>query len=116
MKSSKSRIKGRNTGHSKLGELDCYLPLPGTEGDGFRLNGSVGDSDSLRGDLSNQFLVPSGFEMLTDDLEGSNPGSCRGNRIEGEDPELCVEAKYRGSGGINGISELAEAPRLWPWP
>jgi len=100
----------------QLGKLDRYLLSPGTEGDGFRLNGSVGDSDILRGDLSNQFLVPWGLEMLVDDLEGSNPGSYRCDKIEGEDPKLCVEAKYRGSGGIKGISELAEAPRLRPCP
>lgn len=76
------------------------------------MNGFVGDSDILRGDLSNQFLVPWGLERLVNDVEGSNPDSCRGNRIEGEDPELYVEAKYRGSGGINGTSEVAEAPRL----
>lgn len=59
----------------------------GKEGDEFRLNGSVGDSDILRGDLSSQFLVPLGLEMLVDDLEGSKLCSCRGDMIEGEDPE-----------------------------
>lgn len=57
------------------------------EDDELRLNGFVGDSGILRGDLSSQFRVPLGLEMLIDDLDGSNPGSCRGDRIEGEDPE-----------------------------
>lgn len=95
------------------GGINYHPLLPGTEGDEFRLNGSVGDSISLRGDLSSQFLV---LEILEDDLEGSNPVSYRCDRIEGEDPELCAEAKYRGSGGIKGTSGLAEAPRVWPCP
>lgn len=93
-----------------------YLPLSGTKGDGFRLNGFVGDSESLRGDLSNQFLVPLGLvilDKLVDDPE--NDDSYGGCGIEGEDPE-CVDAKYRGSGGINGSSELVEVFRPWSCP
>ena len=80
------------------------------------MNEFEGDSVILRGDLSNQLLVPWGLEMLVDDLEGSNAGSYRGGSIEGEDPEACVDAKYRGSGGINPVSEVVEASRLWPYP
>lgn len=40
------------------GDGDRYLPLSRVEGKEFRLNGFVGDSDILRGDLSNQLLVP----------------------------------------------------------
>lgn len=95
---------------------DCHLPSPKAEGKEFRLNGFVGDSDILRGDLSNQLLVPWMLERLIDDLAGSNPDSYLGNRTEGDDPAPRVEAKYRGSGGIKGTSELAETPRLCPCP
>lgn len=98
------------------GDGGRYLPLPRDEGKEFRLNGFVGDSDILRGDLSNQLLVPWMLERLVDDIAGSNIDSCLGDRIEGDDPALCVEAKYRGSGGIKGTSEFAEAPRLCPCP
>jgi hypothetical protein len=99
-----------------VGGFHSHLPLPGAEDDEFRLKGFEGDSDILRGDLSSQVLVPWGLERLVDDIEGSNPDSCWGDWIEGDDPKLCVVAKYRGSGGIKGISEFAEAPRLWPCP
>jgi len=92
------------------------LSLSGTKGDGFRVNGFVGESANLRGDLSNQFFVPLGLvilDKLVDDPE--NPDSYGSCGIEGEDPELCVDAKYRGSGGINGASEL-ELSRWWPCP
>jgi hypothetical protein len=46
--------------------------------------------------------------MLIDDLEGSYPDSRRDGGIEGEDPTLCVDAKYRGSGGTNTVSECPE--------
>jgi hypothetical protein len=55
-------MMGRSVEHAlrSVGGLDGYryLPLPGKEGDGFRWNGSVGESNILRGDLSNQFFVP----------------------------------------------------------